>query len=389
MTLGKQFAALLRMNLAGIPARLGLVLTIVIGVASAVGVLIAMLAMGTGARREAMGNVRADRAILRSLDAQNETGSSVPKDQAALIRELPGIRRDAQGQPIAMPAALVFIQARNSADGSPIGFPVVGAGPGLTSYMPELHLTRGRMFTPGLRELIASNQCVRQLTGFAVGDKRTMHGGDWPIVGNFDVGQTEGSCLVYGDADTVLSAFGRAAYNEMDVMLQSPAAFDVLDQAIKANPALRIKVWHEAKIVEDDNAQLNGILDFVSYFVGSIMAIAATIGAANSLYAMVDGRRRELATLRALGFHAVPIIGSILSEAMLLALPGALLGTLVAWLSVNNLAASPFGASFHLAVTPTLAVVGLLWALDMGLLSGLLPAVRAARVPVTVALRAI
>ena len=133
--------------------------------------------------------------------------------------------------------------------------------------------------------------------------------------------------------------------------------------------------------------QFNGILNFVSYFVGGIMALAATIGAANSLYAIVDGRRRELATLRAIGFNSAPIIASLLSESILLALPGALLGALVAWFLFNGLQASPFGTSFRLAVTPSLALLGLGWALGMGVISGLLPAMRAARVPVAVALR--
>jgi putative ABC transport system permease protein len=134
--------------------------------------------------------------------------------------------------------------------------------------------------------------------------------------------------------------------------------------------------------------QLNGILSFVSYFVGSIMALAATIGAANSLYAIVDGRRRDLAILRAVGFSSLPIIASFLSESILLAVPGALIGALVAWLLFNGLLASPLGASFHMAVTPSLALLGLGWALCIGVIGGLLPALRAARVPVTVALRA-
>jgi putative ABC transport system permease protein len=134
--------------------------------------------------------------------------------------------------------------------------------------------------------------------------------------------------------------------------------------------------------------QLNGILSFVSYFVGSIMALAATIGAANSLYAIVDGRRRDLAILRAVGFSSLPIIASFLSESILLAVPGALIGALVAWLLFNGLLASPLGASFHMAVTPSLALLGLGWALCIGLIGGLLPALRAARVPVTVAMRA-
>jgi putative ABC transport system permease protein len=134
--------------------------------------------------------------------------------------------------------------------------------------------------------------------------------------------------------------------------------------------------------------QLGGILNFVSYFVGGIMALAATVGAANSMYAIVDGRRRELATLRALGFDSAAIVASMLLESILLALPGALIGALAAWVLFNGLLASPFGTSFRLAVTPSLALLGLAWALAMGLLSGLLPALRASRVPVTVALRA-
>ena len=118
------------------------------------------------------------------------------------------------------------------------------------------------------------------------------------------------------------------------------------------------------------------------------MALAATIGAANSLYAIVDGRRRELAILRAVGFNSLPIVASVVSESILLALPGALIGALVAWLLFNGLLASPLGASFHMAVTPSLALLGLGWALCIGLIGGLLPALRAARVPVTVAMRA-
>jgi putative ABC transport system permease protein len=134
--------------------------------------------------------------------------------------------------------------------------------------------------------------------------------------------------------------------------------------------------------------QINGILNFVSYFVGSITALAATIGAANSLYAIADGRRRESAILRAVGFNSSPIIVSVVLESILLALPGALIGALVAWVLFNGLLASPFGASFHMAVTPALALLGLSWALCIGAIGGLLPALRAARVPVTAALRA-
>jgi putative ABC transport system permease protein len=386
MSLMKQFWALLRVNFAGLPARLGLVCTIVIGVACAVGVLVSMLAMGVGARQEAMGNVSPDRAVLTSIDAPSPAQSNITQDAATLIRGLPGIRRNSARQPIVVFQVTVFVQARSRADHTQTGFPVIGMTPGLTDYQPELRITAGRMFNPGVHELIASNKCVRQYTDFGVGSKRHMRGGDWLVVGNFDLASTV--CIVFGDGDTILSAFGRNTYNQANVMLESPAAFPTLAAALKANPSLHLKVQHEAEIFEQNMQQINGILNFISYFVGSIMALAATIGAANSLYAIVDGRRRELAILRAVGFNSSPIIVSVVLESILLALPGALIGALVAWLLFNGLLASPLGASFHMAVTPSLAALGLLWALGIGAIGGLLPALRAARVPVTAAMRA-
>jgi putative ABC transport system permease protein len=375
-------------NLAGIPQRLGLVSTIVVGVTCAVGVLVSMLAVGVGARREALGNVRADRVILLQDGAPSAYQSSIPKDQAATIRELPGIRRNAQGEPIVVPMTAAFVQARNRWDRSPIGFPIGGVTARFTDYYPELHLTSGRLFQPGLHELIASDKCAQLYSGFATGDTRHMQGGDWRVVGNFAMGNTEGTCIVYTDADTLQSAFHSNVYLSIQVMLQSPASIDELKRAIKANPTLKIAVQTDQQFAENQSAQLNGILKFVSYFVGSIMALAATIGAANSLYAIVDGRRRELATLRALGFDNLAIIASMLLESILLALPGALLGALAAWVLFNGFQASPMGTSLRLAVTPSLALLGLGWALGMGLLAGLLPALRAARAPVTVGLRA-
>jgi putative ABC transport system permease protein len=244
------------------------------------------------------------------------------------------------------------------------------------------------MFQRGLHELIASNPCTRQFTGFEIGDRSPIHGSDWTIVGHFEQGQAQ-QCVVYADVDSLMSIFSRNTYSSVTVMLQSPAHFDAFRNGVMANPRLHLDVRHESEALEDAFKQLNAILNFVSLFVGTIMAIAATLGAVNSLYAIVDSRRRELATLRALGFGSGAIVVSILCESILLALPGALLGSALAWVFFNGLSASPFGYTFQLAVTPSLAVLGIVWALGMGLVGGLLPALRAARIPVTTALRAI
>ena len=384
----KQVGMLLRMNLLGLPQHLAMVSTTVIGVTCAVGVLVSMLAMGVGARRTAMGNVRPDRASFLSVGALGPEQSNISKDVAVLIEDLPGIRRNSRGQPIAVPEVSVFVLARRKGSGHLVGFPLTGAGAGLTDYAPELHLTAGRMFRSGLRELIASTDCAHQYQNFSVGDKPLIQGVEWLVVGNFELGRTTGSCFVYADLDTVLSAFKRSSYNEVDVMMLSPTAFDELANAIKDNPLLPVKIEHEAELAAAGVRQINGILNFVSYFVGVILAVAATIGAANSLYALVDGRRRDLATLRAIGFSGAPVMAATLSEAMLLSVPGALIGAALAWLLFDGRAASPFGLEFHLAVTPSLALLGIIWALCMGLIGGLMPAIRSARIPVSEALRA-
>ena len=387
MKFTRQFTALLRMNLAAIHQRLGLVFTIVIGVACAVGVLVSMLAMGAGSRREAMGNVRPDRVILMSAAAPSAQQSSIGKDTLPLIYDLPGIRRNAEGRPVAAAHALLFMQARKKITGESIGFALTGVTAGLIDIKPELQLTSGRMFQPGLHELIASNKCARLFSNFALGDKRVMRGGEWTVVGNFDLGRSEGACVVFADAETLASAFRINAYNQVTVLLESAGAFAQLTDSLKANPALRIEARREAEVTEEGMKRFNGMLNFVTYFVGAIMALAATIGAANSLYAIVDSRRRELATLCALGFTPGPIILSILAESILLALPGAVIGAGLAWLCFNGFTASPFGFTFQLAVTPRIAALGIAWALGMGIVGGVLPALKAARLPVTTALR--
>ena len=379
----KQFSALVRLNLSGLSVRLGPVLTVVIGVTCAVGTLVSLLAMGTGVQRQAQANVRADRVVLEGANAQKD----IPLDAAAAIQNLPGIRKAPTGEPIVTLESSVPLEGRRRGTGARIYFPLSGVSPTITQLAPELKFTDGRSFQRGLHELIVSNACVHEFSGFGTGEKRSLHGGDWTIVGHFDLGTAQ-QCVAYADVDTLNAAFGRNSYERATVMLRSVSDYETLRAAVAANPTLHLEIMHEREAVERRFRQLNALLNFVSYFVGSIMAIGATLGAVNSLYSMVDSRRRELATLRALGFLPAAIVFSILGESVLLAIPGALLGCALSWLLFNGLAASPFGFSFQLAVTPALAALGIGWALVMGLVGGLAPALRAARIPVTEALRA-
>jgi putative ABC transport system permease protein len=386
MRLIRQFFALLIMSLAGIPQRLGSVLTIIIGVACAVGVLVSMLSMGAGARQQEQANVRADGVVLTSVGAR-VFQSSVAREEAAVIRDMPGIRRGTDGEPIVTFESYFPMEGRRRVTGKRVFMPLVGISESVLQYRPQMHFTSGRMFQRGLRELIVSNACARQFTGFDIGDRRSLPGGDWTVVGHFDQGVGQ-PCSVYADVDILMSTFARNSYSTVSVVLRSASDYDAFRKAVQTNPTLHLEAKHEREVVQDAFKQLNGLLDFVSYFVGTIMAIGATLGAVNSLYSIVDARRRELATLRAIGFGSGAITASILCESVLLALPGALLGAGLAWALFNGLSVSPFGYSFQLEVTRSLALTGVVWALAMGLFGGLLPALRAARVPVTTALRA-
>jgi putative ABC transport system permease protein len=383
----RQLFALLLVNLSGMTQRLGSALTIVVGVTCAVGVLVSMLAMGTGARQQQTANVRPDRVVLTTQGTVQGQGT-ITKQEAAVILGLPGVRKDAKGDPIVVFQSMIPIEGRLRASGKRIYFPLVGVTARLEELESDLHFTAGRTFKSGLHELVASNACRRQFSGFELGDRRLIRGSDWTVVGHFDQVSAQ-NCVVHADADTVMSALSRTTYSSATLMLQSPADYATLRTAVTTNPALRLDVQHEKDAIEVAFKPLNSILNFVSFFVGTIMAIGATLGAVNSLYAIVDSRQREIATLRAIGFSSAAVVLAVLLESVLLALPGALLGSALAWLLFNGLAASPFGYSFQLSVTLSLAVLGIEWALAMGLLGGLLPALRAARMPVVTALRAI
>jgi putative ABC transport system permease protein len=382
----RQFLALLRMNLEGEGARLGSVLTIVVGVTCTVAVLVSMLAMGTGAHSQAVGDVHDDEFVVQAKGSQFNQ-SNITRDEMAALRDLPGIARGKDGEPHVDGIVVVPFEGHRRGTGRRVFFPLLGTSDPKFELRPPAHLTGGRVFKPGLHEIVTTNACVRQFDGFELGAKREVRGIDWTIVGHYDQGQSL-QCIVLTDAETLMSVFGRNGYNRINVRLKAASDFEAFNRALEANPALRLEAKTARAATEADMKQFNGLLNFVSYFIGSIMAIGATFGAVNSLYSIVDARRRELATLRAIGFGSGAIMAATLLESILLALPGALLGAALAWLLFHGMAVSPFGFSFRLDVTPHLAEVGILWALSMGLIGGLLPALRAARVPVTTALRA-
>jgi putative ABC transport system permease protein len=387
MKLIRQFIALLELSLSSLKDRLGSVLVTLIGTACVVGVLISMLSIGAGARAMIMHNARADRVWVLKHGSHGTGDSSLSREAVSTIADLPGVKKDIDGKAMAYGAVFVGVEGRKKIDNARTTFPLFGVGAQYPVVHPEFHLTAGRLFQPGLRELIAGKSRYEIFKNFEIGDHIRLRGNDWTVVGHFETGGFfDGSLLA--DAPTVMSVFGIATFNNATLMLQSAAAFDELEAAVKANPTLDVELRPEISFMREQSKNLSGVLDFVSYFVGTVMAAGATLGAVSSMYAIVDSRKREIATLRAIGFGAWPVILAMLTEAVLLVLPGAVLGVLAAWLLFNGNSVSPAGMSFRLTVTANLAAIGVVWALAMGLIGGLLPALRAAGLSVTSALRA-
>jgi putative ABC transport system permease protein len=359
---------------------------IIVGTACVVGVLISMLSMGAGARQLAVNGARADRAFVVPGGGQ---GAATPLSREAVttIIDDVGIRRDSDGKPLASGTALAVAEGRTKRDDSRVGFPILGVQAKFFAILPEMRLTAGRLFRPAVHELIVGRNRYSEEKGLEIGDHVRLRGDDWTVVGHFETGGLTDNTLIT-DAETLMSAFHLGTFQNVYLMLISPAHFATLKKTLEANPSINVEVKHEEEYLAEQAKDIRKILDFVSYFVGVVMAVGATVGAVNAMYALVDARRREIATLRAIGFGSFVIIASVLMESSLMALPGAVLGAAAAWIFFNGRHVSPAGLAFELAVTTQLVGLGVLWALCMGLVGGLLPAVRAARLTVATALRA-
>lgn len=381
----RQLVALLQMTIGSFEGRLGPSLVTLVGTACVVGVLISMLSMGAGARAEAEDSASPDRAVVET--SEQWIGGAISKQDAGIIENEPGIRRDPEGKPMASGISIAMITTYKQSDDSRISVPVAGVEPEYPRVVPELKLTAGRMFRPGLHELIVGRTRYTEDRDMAIGDRIWLRGDEWTIVGHFQARGTTNAVLLT-DALTLMSAMQSNSFFRILVTVDPAGGFARLQRALKTDPTLHVEVKHEAQAVLDDTKQITRLLDFISYFIGAVMAAGATVGAVNALYALVDQRRREMATLRALGFGGGPIVLAVLIESMLMALPGAVLGAVAAWALFNGHHISPAGLAFDLTVSPRLAVIGIVWALVMGLLGGLMPALRSARVPVTEALRA-
>ena len=394
MNVFKQVLAVSLMNLRSVPQRWSTSLVIVVGIAGVVGVLTAILAMGEGFRATLGQAGKQDQAIVLRSGATSELTSGLGREAVDLIKGAAGLARNAQGQPIASAEILVIADLPKRGTGTLANAPIRGVQAEAFELRPEVDIIEGRTFEPGPRELIVGRGAASQFEGLEVGARLAFRDADWTVVGIFAAGGGVHESELWGDAETVMSAYRRGGFQSVTAQLESVESLEDFKSALAAEPRLNVEVQTLQAYYAGQSRQMSMLISVLGHAVGYIMAIGALFGALNTMYAAVSTRSREIATLRALGFGGGAIVVSVLIEALLLAVLGGLLGGGLAWLLFNGYTVSTLGAgfsqvAFDFRVTGGLLLKGLTWALVIGLVGGLLPAWRAARQPVTTALRAL
>ena len=386
-----QIREIVLMNLRSIPQRMGASLVIVIGIGGVVGVLVAMLSMSAGLDKTLTATGNPDRAIILRGGSNGELASFLDRASSTLIKQDPAIARADDDLPLASGELIVITEVPRRGDTSGANVSLRGVEPKGFTLRPELQLTDGRVFRPGLRELIVGDGAYREFGGLEVGAKLKFRGSYWTVVGRFKTGDAHDSEL-WADLETAQGAFGRSGVSSVLVRLTSRDAFDSLKKRLTENPQLNVDVQTEREFFSAQSAGTTRIIRWVTTAVTIIMAIGALFGALNTMFSAVSSRTAEIGTLRALGFGSAPVIASVMAEAMALSVLGGLLGAGIAYGVFNGYSVSTLGGNFtqvafNFAVTPQLVMQGLVWALTIGFIGGLFPAVRAARLPVTQALR--
>lgn len=365
------------------------------GIAMVVAVFVMTLAIAQGFRATLVSSGMPDNAIVLRKAATSETVSAVPKTALPMIESLPQVARDAQGRPLVSPEMVVIISLPRLTDQKPANVPTRGVGERAFGVRNTLKFVEGRPFTIGTREINVGKLAVGRFKGLTLGSDVKFGGTVWKVVGIFTADDAAFESEVWGDVDLLMPAFQRRLnYQSATVKLTDASAFESFAAAVGADPRLEIVAKRERDYYVDQSQVMTTVIRIFGTFVTLILSIGAMFGAMNTMYAAVAYRTREIGTLRALGFSRMRIVTAFMAESVALALVGGVIGCLLA-LPVHGLStgttnmASFSEVAFKFRITPGLLAGGLVFAGVMGALGGLLPAIRAARIPVARALREI
>ena len=380
-------------NVRSVKARWTSTIVAVAGIAGTVGVFIAMLSLARGFRATLVSSGSEDNALITRAGATSEMTSGLGLDSVKIIQDGPGIARADNG-PLVTPEAVLMAPIPLISTGTDANVELRGVSPSVLAVRRNIKIIEGRMFQPGVAELIVGKNARATYSGLTLGSAIALGTVRWKVVGTFDAGGSSFDSEVWGDAHLLNGAYNRpdTISQSVTVHLTSPAALQQLKDSLTADPRLNVDVTREIDYYAKQSTRMTTLITILGGFVAGIMAIGAVFGALNTMYSAVAERGREIATMRALGFGAAAVVVSFLIEALLIAFVGGAIAC-VAVLPLNGLTTSTMNfqtfsnLAFAFKITPELLVKGIVFALVMGVIGGLLPAVRAARLPVATALR--
>jgi len=390
----RQTIAVMLVNLKTIPSRLGSSAVAIIGIAGVVVVFVSVLSISAGFQSAMGGGVEPPRAIILRAGSDTEMTSGISGEEARLIKEAPGIRHEG-GNPLASAELYAIVEIpKKSAPDSGANVPLRGIEPVAMSVRENFSIIEGRMLQFGTNEVIVGKAANSQYVGLNVGETLVSGQNRWKIVGIFEADGGVAETEVWCDVHLMQGAYMRVnSFSVMVVRLDSMDSFQPLTASLTKNPQLNVDVRREHEYYRSRSEAMTRLINTLGFGIAFLMGIGAVFGAVLTMYTAVATRTREIATLRALGFNTASVLVSVLAESLVLGAIGGIIGATAAYFGFNGYQTSTMNfqtfsqVAFAFRVTPGLLATGLIYALAMGLIGGLLPAIRAARLPISSALR--
>jgi len=371
-------------NFRSVKARWTSSIVAVLGIAGTVGVFVAMLSLAHGFRATLVSSGSEDNAIVMRAGATSEMMSVIRVEDIKVLQDAPGVARSSDS-PLVTSEVVVVAPFPLRATGTDANGQVRGVSANVLNVRRNVKIVQGRMFQPGLAELVVGKNASSSYSGLTLGNTVNFGGGHWQVVGIFDAGGSSFDSEVWCDARVLDDVYKRPSnlFQSATVHLSSPSAFEQFKDAVTSDRRLNFDVSREIDYYAKQSTRMTQLITVLGGLVAFVMAIGAVFGALNTMYSAVSERGREIATMRALGFGGGAVVFSFLGGAIgcgaVLPLNGLTTGAMN-WQTFSHLA-------FAFRITPTLLLTGIIFALAMGLLGGLPPAMRAAWRPVAVALR--
>lgn len=388
-----QTIAVTGVTLRSMSQRLGSSIVAIIGIAGVVIVFTAVLSIAEGFRQAMQGTGDPQTVIVLRSGSDTEMTSGFGGEETRLIAETAGIEQGPDGVH-ASPELFVIVGHPLKRSGTDANVPLRGVTLAALQVRPTLKIVEGRMFRPGTNEIVVGKAASRQFTGLTIGTSVRWGESTWQVVGIFDANGSVAESEIWSDAKVLQPAYRRGnSYQSVYVRLASVDGFQAFKDALTTNPRLQVAVIREPDYFSQQSEILQTIIRYIGFGIAILMAFGAVFGALNTMYSAVASRTREIATFRALGFGRSPVVVSVLVEAVLLSIAGGLLGGGLAWIAFDGYQTATMNwqsfsqVAFSFKVTPALLASGMLFAVIMGLVGGLFPAIRAARMPVVTALR--